>query len=257
VPLIADDPRHDGNVLAERSAGASGSATAVSPSRASSADHRGGVSAPAQPGPTAAPPVIRRIGLPDLVAEATEQIPSIDDADLESLLERVGTSTLVLIGEASHGTSEFYRMRARITQELIERGRIRFVALEADWPDAARLDRYVRMTERAKRRDELEAFRRFPSWMWSNREVMAFVDWLRAWNERRDPDERVAIHGLDLYSMSESTAEVIAYLQTVDPELADLARRRYGCLTPFQADPSMYAYAAATERYPRERRRGR
>jgi protein-L-isoaspartate(D-aspartate) O-methyltransferase len=197
----------------------------------------------------AAPPVIRRIGLPELIAEATEPIASIDGADLGPLLGRIGDATLVLIGEASHGTSEFYRMRARITRELIEAGRIRFVALEADWPDAARIDRYVRWVDGSRRADERDAFRRFPTWMWRNQEVLAFVDWLRDWNEERQPNERIAVHGLDMYSLTESAAQVIAYLQDVDPELAAIARQRYACLTPFQADPAMYGLAASTNRY--------
>jgi protein-L-isoaspartate(D-aspartate) O-methyltransferase len=197
----------------------------------------------------AAAPVIRRVGLAELVAEATEPIPAIDGVDLRPLLGRIGDATLVLIGEASHGTSEFYRMRARVTRELIERGRIRFVALEADWPDAARIDRYVRSVGRSRRADERDAFRRFPTWMWRNREVLAFVDWLREWNDDRPPAERIAIHGLDMYSLTESAAQVIGYLQDVDPALAAIARQRYACLTPFEADPAVYGLAASTNRY--------
>jgi protein-L-isoaspartate(D-aspartate) O-methyltransferase len=196
-----------------------------------------------------APAMIRRIGLPELVAEAIEPIPSIADVDLRPLLGRIGDATLVLIGEASHGTSEFYRMRARITRDLIERGRIRFVALEADWPDAARIDRYVRWLERGAGVVDRDAFIRFPTWMWRNQELLLFVDWLRDWNERRQPSERIAIHGLDMYSLTESAAQVIAYLQDIDPDLASIARRRYACLTPFQSDPAMYGLAATTDRY--------
>ncbi|HET8784722.1 MAG TPA: erythromycin esterase family protein [Candidatus Limnocylindrales bacterium] len=140
-------------------------------------------------------------------------------------------------------------MRARITRKLIERGRIRFVALEADWPDAARIDRYVRYVDRPRRAEERDAFRRFPTWMWRNQEVLAFVDWLRDWNRERDPSERIAIHGMDIYSLSESAAQVIAYLQDVDPELAAIARQRYACLTPFEADPATYGLAATSGRY--------
>ena len=234
VPLVAGDVRHDGNVPAPRH---------------EAHDRQGAVAEPVTaPAPL---PVTRRTSLSDLVAEGTQPIDSIDGADLDPLVERIGDARLVLIGEASHGTSEFYRMRARITRELIERGRISFVALEDDWPDAARIDRYVRRVEGTGRPDELEAFRRFPTWMWRNREVLAFVDWLRRWNAQRAPDERVAIHGLDLYSLTESTSEVIRYLDEVDPALAELARQRYACLTPFQSDPSLYGRAAANDRYQR------
>jgi protein-L-isoaspartate(D-aspartate) O-methyltransferase len=196
-----------------------------------------------------APAVIRRIGLGQLVAEATEPVPSIADVDLRPLLGRIGDAMLILIGEASHGTSEFYRMRARITRELIEHGRIRFVALEADWPDAARIDRYVRWVGRRPGVDERDAFLRFPTWMWRNQEVLLFVDWLRDWNEAREPSERIAVHGLDMYSLTESAAQVITYLQDIDPDLASIARQRYACLTPFQGDPAMYGLAATSNRY--------
>jgi len=200
-----------------------------------------------QPG-AGATAVAAPVALAQLVARALEPFPSIEDADLGPVVERIGDATLVLIGEASHGTSEFYRMRARITRELIRRGRIRFVALEADWPAAARLDRYVRY-EDPRGKPTSDAFARFPTWMWQNEEVLEFVDWLRAWNHPRDPADRVAIHGMDLYSLDESAAQVIEYLERIDPDLAALARRRYACFTPFEADPAMYGYAAATEAY--------
>jgi len=242
VPLIGEGGPLDGNLPAVSSP-ARGTPARDAPSSAASGP------ATAVAGPM--PAVIRRLGLPALVAEGTEAIGSIEGADLGPLLERIGDSRLVLIGEASHGTSEFYQMRARITRDLIESGRIGFVALEADWPDAARIDRYVRLVDAAGRRDELEAFRRFPTWMWRNREVLAFVDWLHRWNRERPMRDRVAVHGLDLYSLTESTAEVIRYLDGVDPSLAELARRRYACLTPFESDPSTYARTAANDRYRR------
>ena len=193
-----------------------------------------------------------RRSLPELIAETGEAFTDPEDADLAPLIERIGASRIVLIGEASHGTAEFYAIRARLTRELIERGHglIRFVALEADWPDAARLDAWVRQGEPGPGPDRQgPAFSRFPTWMWRNEPVLAFVDWLRDWNAQREPAERVAIHGLDLYSLGESIDRVIAFLEQVDPDLASTARQRYGCLSPFVTDPAMYGYAAWSSRH--------
>jgi erythromycin esterase-like protein len=152
-----------------------------------------------------------------------------------------------LIGEASHGTSEFYTMRTRITQELIEKGGFDFVAIEGDWPDAARIDHYVRHFEYPP--SEWTAFARFPRWMWRNEETRQFVDWLREHNSQLGAEKRVAFRGLDLYSLYSSVREVLKYLDEVDPETAEVARMRYGCLTPWQADPATYGRAALTGRY--------
>jgi protein-L-isoaspartate(D-aspartate) O-methyltransferase len=154
---------------------------------------------------------------------------------------------VVLIGEASHGTSEFYRMRARITRELIEQRGFSFVAIEGDWPDAARVDHYVRHAETPP--SEWTAFARFPTWMWRNQETRAFVDWLRAHNAPLEPGRRVAFRGLDLYSLYSSIRSVLDYLQDVDPEASAVAQRRYGCLTPWEAEPATYGHAAITGSY--------
>lgn len=172
---------------------------------------------------------------------------SIETADIEPLLARVGNARVVLIGEASHGTSEFYGMRNRITRELIGKHGFRFVAMEADWPDAARIDHYVRHFEYPP--SEWIAFSRFPTWMWRNRDVREFVDWLRHHNENLSAPERVAFHGLDLYSLYSSIHSVLEYLDEVDPQTAALARERYGCLTPWQSDPVTYGRVALTAPY--------
>ena len=152
-----------------------------------------------------------------------------------------GEARVVLLGEASHGTSEFYQARAAVSRELIERHGFTIVAIEADWPDAARIDRYVRHRDaKPGRRD---AFTRFPTWMWRNVEVVEFVDWLRTRNERLAPEKRVSFHGLDIYSLGASIASVLDYLDRVDPEAARTARRRYGCLTPWQDEPAAYGRA--------------
>lgn len=184
----------------------------------------------------------------ELVAKVAEPINDIDEGEIDKMLERIGDSRVVLIGEASHGTSEFYRFRARITRALIEKKGFDFVAVEADWPDASRVDHYVRHRQASP--SEWTAFSRFPTWMWRNEEVRGFVDWLHAYNAGiDDPGKRVGFHGLDLYSLFTSIDAVLDYLDEVDPEAAMTARERYGCLTPWQADPMTYGRAAVTGRY--------
>ena len=184
-----------------------------------------------------------------LLRETAEHLEDIESVKLEPLLDRIGEARVVLLGEATHGSSEFYRMRARITRELIAHRRFRAVAVEADWPDAARIDRYVRHVPAASSRPE-PAFSRFPTWMWRNQEVHEFVEWLRHYNaETADPARHVSFHGLDLYSLYTSAAAVIGYLEQVDAAAAAVARRRYGCLMPWERDPATYGRAALTGQY--------
>jgi protein-L-isoaspartate(D-aspartate) O-methyltransferase len=183
----------------------------------------------------------------DLVTDACEPFNAVETANIDPLLERIGNSSVVLIGEATHGTSEFYRLRSRITAELITRKHFRCVAIEGDWPDAARIDHYVRHFDYPP--SEWLAFARFPTWMWRNQDVREFVDWLRIHNSNRPADERTAFHGLDLYSLYSSIRAVLQYLDNVDPATAALARQRYGCLTPWQSDPATYGRAALSGNY--------
>ena len=182
-----------------------------------------------------------------LLRDVAERFSAIEDVKLGPLLERIGKARVVLLGEASHGTSEFYRMRARITQELITRLGFTLVAVEADWPDACWIDRYVRHAGQPPASGE--PFRRFPTWMWRNREVAEFVEWLRIHNAAvTDPGAQTAFYGLDLYSMYGSIAAVLDYLDRVDPSAAQIARERYACLTPWSSDPAAYGRAALSER---------
>jgi protein-L-isoaspartate(D-aspartate) O-methyltransferase len=202
----------------------------------------------ARRGPLIAPaPATRRGSIARLVAECAEPIPRIDEVHLDSLLDHIGDARVVLLGEATHGTSEFYRMRARITQELVLRKGFTALAVEADWPDAATLDCYVRDVRPRPRR--WVPFTRFPTWMWRNAETQMLIEWLRAYNgEVAAPERKVSFSGLDLYSMYISAYEVIRYLDRVDPEAAKAARERYGCLTPWQDDPAAYGRAALSGR---------
>ncbi len=187
------------------------------------------------------------VSLPGLIAKHAETFGRLEDADLEPLLGRIGDARVVLIGEASHGTSEFYRMRARITQRLIEAKGFSIVTAEADWPDAARIDHYVRHREVPP--SEWTAFARFPTWMWRNEETRSFIDWLHKRNSSLEVRQRTAFYGLDLYSLYTSARAVIDYLESVDPALAAIARQRYGCLSPWEADPAAYGRAALRGTY--------
>ncbi len=182
-----------------------------------------------------------------LIREVAEPIQDLDEADLGPLLERIGQSRIVLIGEATHGTSEFYRLRARITRELIRSRGFNIVAVEADWPDAMRVNRYVRAQSDTGR--PWRAFARFPTWMWRNHEVMDFVEWLREWNASRPAEGAAGFFGLDLYSLYTSIRLVLDYLDRVDPVAARVARERYGCLTPWEGDAATYGRAAVSGRY--------
>jgi protein-L-isoaspartate(D-aspartate) O-methyltransferase len=199
-------------------------------------------------GPAPPPRASRPELLATLVREAAEPLTDIENDRLDALLDRIGDARVVLLGEATHGSSEFYRMRARITRELILRRGFTVVAVEADWPDAARVDQYVRHLPGPP--PPWPAFTRFPTWMWRNRETEQLVQWLRVHNGAVEaPERRVGFHGLDLYSLYTSIAAVLRYLDGVDPAAARVARRRYGSLTPWQADPAAYGRAVLTGRY--------
>ena len=189
----------------------------------------------------------RSAALPDLILRHAETFDAVESADLDPLIARIGDRRVVLIGEASHGTSEFYALRARITRRLIAEKGFTIVAAEADWPDAARIDAYVRHRDVPPR--EWEAFARFPHWMWHNAEVRDFANWLHHHNKAQQPADRAGFYGLDLYSLFASTRAILDYLDDTDPELAALARERYGCLSPFEADPAAYGRAAITGAY--------
>jgi protein-L-isoaspartate(D-aspartate) O-methyltransferase len=193
---------------------------------------------PPRPSPTAT--------VAHLIRESAVPIrESIPDLDVAPLLERIGDARVVLIGEATHGTSEFYALRAHVTKALIRARGFTIVAAEADWPDAARVDRWVRGRPAAPR-PEWQAFARFPVWMWRNHEVLAFVEWLREWNASHAP---AGFYGLDLYSLYRSIRLVLEYLDRVDPPTAHIARERYACLMPWEGDPATYGRAALSGRF--------
>jgi erythromycin esterase-like protein len=167
--------------------------------------------------------------------------------DYDPLLARGGGARVVLIGEASHGTHEFYRERAAITKRLIAESGVTAVTAEADWPDAYRVNLYVRGESDDESPEEaLSDFRRFPSWMWRNQDVVEFVAWLREWNNALPAGAaKVGFYGLDLYSLHTSMEAVIEFLDEVDPDAAQRARERYACFDHFGPDPQAYAYETA------------
>jgi erythromycin esterase-like protein len=165
--------------------------------------------------------------------------------DHNVLLERVKAARVVLIGEASHGTQDFYHLRASITKHLIEYHGLNAVAVEADWPDAYRVNRYVRGEGPDQDANSaLSGFERFPAWMWRNTEVLSFVRWLREWNDDH-PRNKVGFYGLDLYSLTTSIQSVIGYLDKVDPDAAKRARDRYACFDHYAGDTHAYGYAVS------------
>jgi protein-L-isoaspartate(D-aspartate) O-methyltransferase len=185
--------------------------------------------------------------VPEMIAAVAEPLPEIDDPAFGELFDRFADRRVVLLGEASHGTSEFYRARAAITRRLVERYGFTIVAVEADWPDAAIVDNYVR--HRQARPGSDPPFQRFPTWMWRNTDVDALVAWMRDYNGSVRPERQVGFYGLDIYNMNGSIAAVLDYLDEIDPEAAVIARDRYGCLTPWQKEPSTYGRAVLTAGY--------
>jgi erythromycin esterase len=173
--------------------------------------------------------------------------PLHDAGDLDPLLDQIGDARFVLLGEASHGTHEYYTWRARISQRLIREKGFSFIAVEGDWPDCYRVNRYVKGARDAgaSAREVLHAFARWPTWMWANEEIVALAEWLREHNAALPDEEKVGFYGLDVYSLWESLDEVIAYLRRVDPAAVPAALRAFRCFEPYSEDVQEYARATA------------
>jgi len=173
--------------------------------------------------------------------------PLVTDRDLDPLIERIGSSRYVLLGEATHGTSEFYTWRARLSRRLILEKGFNFIAVEGDWPDCYRVNRYIKHRHDSGKsaRRVLHAFERWPTWMWANREIEQLAEWLRAHNEHLPEEARVGFYGLDVYSLWDSMKAVVSYLERVDPAAARHARRAYECFAPYDEDEQAYARATA------------
>ena len=174
-------------------------------------------------------------------------LPLAGEADLDPLLRAIGDARYALLGEASHGTHEFYAWRCAVTRRLVLEKQCAFIAVEGDWPDCYRLNRYVKgyPDSGTSARQALAQFARWPAWMWANNETAALAEWLRVHNMALPESQRVGFYGLDVYSLWESMAAVVGYLESVDPALAEEARRAYLCFEPYGGDPQAYARAAA------------
>ena len=182
----------------------------------------------------------------EAVRDAALWFPPTQDG-LAPLLDLIGDARIVLIGEATHGTDDFYRIRAKLTNALIRSKQFNLVAVEADWPDAYRVNNWVRLaSEETGPAAALDDFVRFPRWMWRNTVVVDFIEWLRSYNSRRMASDRVGFYGLDLYSLHSSIDAVLKYLSKVDPEAAARARRRYSCFEAFGTDAAQSCGYAAT-----------
>jgi erythromycin esterase len=188
----------------------------------------------------------RNVTGPEPAGVRRDALPLRHAEDLDPLLDQVGAARLVLIGEASHGTSEFYRWRAELTRRLITEKEYSFVAVEGDWPDCHTVHCSVSGAPGAPAdpREPLDAFSRWPTWMWANEEVVDFTRWLREFNDRRSPASRVGFHGLDVYSLFASLRAVLDYLAEHEPDHLPAAREALRCFEPYGEDPQTYALAS-------------
>src|SRR2546423_3129823 len=184
--------------------------------------------------------------LKDWIRSAAKPLPPITSESFARNFDWLSKHNIVLLGDATHGTSEFYHARAEITKHLIKHHGFNIIALEADWPNAEAVDRYVRQRPgpQAKIDPQEQLFKRFTTWLWRNKEFQDFVHWLREYNAGISKDQRAGCYGLDLYSLGASLSAVIRYLDRVDPKMANIARRRYGCLERWVEDPSAYGLAS-------------
>jgi erythromycin esterase len=182
----------------------------------------------------------------ELVSEVRQRaLPLHTSDDLAPLLERIGNARYVLLGEASHGTSEYYAWRHRISQRLIREKGFSFIAVEGDWPDCYRVNRYIRGFADSGRnaREVLHQFNRWPTWMWANLEVIELAEWLRAHNEKLPAERKVGFYGLDVYSLWDSMHAVLEYLERSDGKAAESARKAFECFEPYSEDVQEYARA--------------
>ncbi|MGR3248160.1 MAG: erythromycin esterase family protein [Paracoccus sp. (in: a-proteobacteria)] len=180
------------------------------------------------------------------IGAAVRPLPPTDDAGFAAAFDPWAGRRVLMLGESSHGTDDFYRARACITRHMIQHHGVTIVAVEADWPDAAVLNRHVRGLPQG---DAPPPFRRFPRWMWRNRPISELIDWMRDWNRNRPLERQAGFFGLDLYNMTSAMRSVIAYLAEVDPGAAEIAKTRYGCLQPWTERPGAYGRAVLGGRY--------
>ncbi|WP_233548437.1 protein-L-isoaspartate(D-aspartate) O-methyltransferase [Aurantiacibacter zhengii] len=189
----------------------------------------------------------RDMSTPELIAANCTPLPDIDDPQFAAAFDKFADKRIVMLGECSHGTHDFYAARAAITRHLVDNHGFNIVAVEGDWPDAAAYNKFIRGEE--LRQDQESPFQRFPGWMWRNTVMPGILRALREINAGRDEDAMVGFYGLDIYNMASSIEAVLAYLDEHDPDSAVVARERYGCLTPWQADPATYGRVSLSKGY--------
>ncbi|MFI5333131.1 MAG: erythromycin esterase family protein [Candidatus Babeliales bacterium] len=173
-------------------------------------------------------------------------IPMTHPSMYKQLLTYIGDAQIVLLGEATHGTHEFYELRAEISKRLITEKNFNAIAIEGDWPDAYQINRYTHHEQYTNAADALASFDRFPTWMWGNVPILHLAEWLRNYNQQQSPEMRVNFYGLDLYSLYRSVDTIINYLEKIDPSAAEQARHYYSCFDQYRNDPQDYAYAVYT-----------
>lgn len=168
-----------------------------------------------------------------------------DDADLDALISEIGDARVVMLGEASHGTHEYYTWRSRISRRLIKEKGFNFISVEGDWPPCYKVNRFIKNYSDAGDDvvEVLKSFSRWPTWMWANWEVAALTSWLRKYNKELSLQNRVGFYGLDVYSLWESMDEIIKYLEKEDPEAAQIAKKSVRCFDPYKGDEQQYAWA--------------
>lgn len=174
-----------------------------------------------------------------------QSYPLNNEADLDPLLERIDDAHYVLLGEASHGTHEYYRWRMTISKRLIQEKGFNFIAVEGDWPDCYTVNRFIKGYENTESKaiDILKEFNRWPTWMWANWEVAAFTEWLKKYNAELPANKRVGFYGLDVYSLWESMEALENYLQKTDPESAKLVKNVINCFEPYNKDWQQYIHS--------------
>jgi len=175
------------------------------------------------------------------------RFPLCGSRDLDPLMERIGEARFVLLGEASHGTHEYYAWRSRISKRLIEEKGFSFIAVEGDWPDCYRINRFIKDYPNAGSHSAavLRNFRRWPTWMWANWEIASLTDWLRGYNEGWSPEKKIGFYGLDVYSLWESLESLLDYLRKEDPDAAHLVREAIQCFEPYGEEVHGYSNALA------------
>lgn len=175
--------------------------------------------------------------------------------DLDALIENIGDSSIVMLGEASHGTHEYYTWRTAISKRLITEKGFNFIAVEGDWPDCYRINRFIKDYKDSKTniREVLSAFDRWPTWMWANWEVAALSDWLRSVNQNKPADKKIGFYGLDVYSLWDSMREMMNYLEKEDPAAAQSVKKAILCFEPFEQNEHLYARYALSERSCRDK----